>query len=104
MFTRTKTTIAAAVIALAGAAAAPSAYAGGFDIDIDFGGGGIVIDFDHQMSAWEVRHMLRNRGYHDIDFSDTDGRFYRLTAEKHGDEYFIKIDSYSGQIVHRHEI
>jgi hypothetical protein len=110
VITRTKTAIAAGIIAVSAFVAAPS-YAGGIDFDldgsgieVDFGGGGFVIDFDHQMSAREVRRMLRHRGYHDIDFSDTDGRIYRLTAEKHGDDYFMKVDSYTGEIVHRHEI
>lgn len=106
MITRTRTAIAAAVIAVSAFAAAPT-YALDFDLDdfaIEFDGGGISIDFDTQMSESAVRHMLHNRGYHDIDFDDTDGRYYKLTAVKHGDDYFIKVDSYTGQIVHRHEI
>jgi len=100
-----KKTILAAVVVAAAFAAAPARA----DIDIGFGfefnGDGISIgDIYDQMSPWEVRRMLRHRGYHDIDFSDTDGRYYRLTAEKHGDDYFMKVDSYTGDIVHRHEI
>jgi len=100
-----KKTILAAVIVAAAVSAAPARA----DIDIgfgfDFGGAGISIGgiYDH-MAPWEVRRMLRHRGYHDIDFSDTHGRIYKLTGEKHGDDYFMKVDSYTGQIVHRHEI
>jgi hypothetical protein len=48
--------------------------------------------------------MLRHRGYHDIDFIDRHGTFYKLTAEKHGDDYYIVVNSYSGEIVERYEI
>ena len=100
-----KRTILAAVIAAAAFVAAPAKA----DIDIgfgfEFGGGGIFVG-DHfgKMEPWEVRRRLRHRGYHDIDFSDTHGRYYKLTAEKHGDDYFMKIDAYSGDIVYRDEI
>jgi hypothetical protein len=100
-----KKTILAAVIAAAAFAAVPAKA----DIDVgfgfEFGGAGISIgDIYDQMEPWEVRRMLRHRGYHDIDFSDTHGRYYKLTAEKHGDDYFMKVDSYSGDIVYRDEI
>jgi len=95
-------TILAAVVAAAAFPAVPAQA--GVSIGIGFGGGGIYVDDYDQMSPWEVRRMLRHNGYHDIDFSDTDGDFYKLTATKHGDDYFIVVNSYSGQIVHRHEI
>ena len=98
-----KKTILAAVVAAAAFAAAPAKA----DLDIGFGvefGGVGIGDLYDQMEPWEVRRMLRNRGYRDIDFSDTDGRYYKLTAEKHGDDYFMKVDSYNGDIVYRNEI
>jgi hypothetical protein len=100
-----KTTILAAVVAAAAFAAVPAKA----DVDVgfgfDLGGVGISVgDIYEQMEPWEVRRMLRHHGYHDIDFSDTGGRYYRCTAEKYGDEYFMKIDSYTGNIVYRHEI
>jgi hypothetical protein len=100
-----KKTILAAVVAAAALAAVPAKA----DIDVgfgfEFGGAGISFgDIYDQMEPWEVRRALRHRGYHDIDFSDTDGRYYRLTAERHGDDYFIKFDSYTGHIVYRDEI
>jgi hypothetical protein len=100
-----KTILAAAIVAAAAFAAVPAKA----DIDVGFGfafdGVGISIgDFYDQMEPWEVRRMLRHRGYHDIDFSDTHGRYYKLTAEKHGDDYFMKVDSYTGDIVYRNHI
>ena len=100
-----KKTILAIVVAAAAFAAAPAKADIDIGFGVEFGGVGIGIgDLYDQMEPWEVRRMLRNRGYHDIDFSDTDGRYYKLTAEKHGDDYFMKVDSYSGDIVYRNEI
>jgi hypothetical protein len=94
-------TILAAVVAAAAFAAVPAKA--DISIGFGFGGGGIYLG-DSQMSPWEVRRMLRHRGYHDIDFIDRHGTFYKLTAEKHGDDYYIVVNSYSGQIVERYEI
>ena len=97
-----KTILAAAVAAAAFAAVPAKADV---SIGFGFGGGGIYVDGDYdQMSAWEVRRMLRHRGYHDIDFVDDSGHFYKVTATKHGDDYFMIVNSYSGDIVERHEI
>jgi hypothetical protein len=96
-----------AVLAAAIAAAAFTAVPAKADVTFgfDFGDTGIYFSGDDdQMSPQDVRRMLRHRGYHDIDFSDTDGTFYKLTATKHGDDYFIVVNSYSGDIVQRHEI
>ena len=97
-----RTTVLAAVIAATAFAAVPARA----DVSIGFGfdGGGIYVGDFGKMSPWQVKKMLRHRGYHDIDFSDTDGRVYRLTASKHGDDYFMKVDSWSGDIIYRNEI
>ena len=100
-----RNTVLATVIAAAALAAVPAKADVNFGIGFHSGGVGISIgDLYDKMSPREVRRMLRHRGYHDIDFSDTGGRYFRLTAEKHGDDYFMKVDSYTGVIVHRHEI
>jgi hypothetical protein len=100
-------TIAAALLAMTTLTAVPAKA--GVSFEFGFGGDGPEIsigdsDDDDTMSPREVRHMLRYRGYHDIDFIDTDGSYYRLTATKHGDDYFIVIDAESGDIVRRDDI
>jgi hypothetical protein len=96
-----KTILAAAVAAAAFAAVPAKAD---ISIGFGFGGGGIYVEDFGQMEPWEVRRMLRHRGYHDIDFEDTHGTYYRLTAEKHGDDYYMVVNSYTGEIVERTEI
>jgi hypothetical protein len=100
-----KTTILAAVVAAAAFVAVPAKADIDVGFGVDFGGVGISIgDLYDQMEPWEVRRMLRHRGYYDIDFSDTHGRYYRLTAERHGNDYFMRVDSYTGHIVYRSHI
>ena len=94
-------TIAAAVVAVAAFTAVPANA--GVSFDFGFSGPGFYWS-GGKMSAWDVRRMLRHWGYHDIDFIDRDGAIYKLTASKHGDDYFIMVNAYSGSIVHRHEI
>ncbi len=94
-----KSTILAGVIAAAAFTAVPANA--GVSFGIDFGATGIY--FDDQMSPGEVRHMLHRYGYHDIEFIDDEDDFYKLTATKHGDDYFIVVNSHTGAIVHRHE-
>ena len=94
-----KSTILAGVIAAAAFSAVPAKA----DISLGIGFGGTGIYFNDQMSPGEVRHMLHRYGYHDIDFVDDEGTFYKLTATKHGDDYFMIVNSFTGAIVHRHE-
>jgi len=93
-------TMLAAVIAVTAFAAVPAKA----DVSIGFGFGGTGIYFDDHMSRHDARRILRHRGYHDIDFVERDGWLYKFTAEKHGDDYFIVVSGFTGDIVHRHEI
>lgn len=96
-----RTTIAAAVISLAAFTAAPANAGISFEFGFD---GPSYSHYYGKLSPWEVRRILRHRGYHDIDFVDRHGRIYKLTATRHGDDYFIVVDAYSGEIIHRHEV
>jgi hypothetical protein len=99
-----KKTLIAAAFAVTAFTAAP-AFAGGVTFGFGFDGPGFSIstDDDEGMSPGEIRHMLHQRGYHDINFVDDDGPIYKLTATKHGDDYFIVVND-DGDILNRHEI
>ena len=50
------------------------------------------------LSTDEVRWMLRDDGYRDIRFFDDHGPVYRLTARKHGGDYFLAVSARAGEI------
>lgn len=95
-------TLAAAIIAVS-AITATSASAGSITIQI---GNGYHQHHGHKykLSAHEVRYILRNRGYRNIDFSDTHGSTYEATARRHGKYYYMVISAWSGDVLSRHRI
>jgi len=110
-----KTTIAAALISLTTLAAVP-AQASDINVQIGLGSGGYGWNDGyghgyghhrhrmHHISVDEVRWMLRDRGYHHIDFIGNGGRVYHLSARKYGERFFLVVSARTGEILSRNRI
>jgi hypothetical protein len=105
-----KKTLAAALVAATTLTAAP-ASADSLNFQFGFGGPGYGWHggpnwqhHDRRVSPREVRHMLRDRGYHQIDFLDRSGRTYEVRARKNGRTFYIVVSARSGEIISRHRI
>jgi hypothetical protein len=103
-----KKTLAAAILALGTLVAVP-ANAGGISVEFGFGGPGHHWSggpgwHQEKMSTREVRRMLRHRDYRNIDFVDRRGPTYEVTARKNGRSFYLVVNAYTGEIVHRHRI
>jgi hypothetical protein len=117
--------LAAGLVAMFALTAAP-ASAGG--LSFEFGSGGVEFDFprhghwgswdrDHDRGSWrrhddrhdflspqEVRRILRDRGYRQIDYVDRRGAIYQAEATRHDRRYGLVVSARDGEILNRYRI
>ena len=105
-----KKTLAAALIAATTLTAVP-ASADSLNFHFGFGNSGSGWHgnpgwqhHDRRVSPQEVRHILRNQGYRQIDFLDRSGRTYEVRARKNGRTFYIVVSARSGEIISRNRI
>lgn len=113
-----KKTIAAGVIAVAGLVAAIPAQAGGVSVHIGIGApayghyyGGYP---DHRwghggwertLSPQQVRRILRDKGFRQIQYLDRRGTIYQVRAVNHrGHRVALVVSARNGAILNRHRI
>lgn len=119
-----KKTIAAALVALTALTAAPASAGSLF---IDFGRGGIQFGFPgqgqwgnqggrhwgnhgdrrgrhHFLSPQEVRRILRNHGYRQINYMDRQGAVYQAQATRNGHRYGLVVSARDGDVLNRYRI
>jgi hypothetical protein len=111
-----KKTIAAVIIAFAGLAGAMPAGAQG--VSFDFGAGAPQFrsedgyrwsdrrgGFDRVLSPREVRRILRNQGYRNIDTVDRRGSIYQVRATtERGRRVGLVVSARSGAILNRYRL
>ena len=107
MFTKT---IAAGLVAITTLASVP-ANASGLTVEFGFGGGnhgwsghGGRHGQNYRLSTDEVRRMLRQDGYRQIQFVDNRGPVYQLRARKNGRTFFLVVSARDGDILSRQRI
>ncbi|MGH6926170.1 MAG: hypothetical protein ACRED5_20780 [Propylenella sp.] len=118
-----RNTIAAGCIAIAALAAAP-ANAGGLTVEFGYGGpsytgpgfgGPDYYDPDtvrhrgpnrgyDRLSPREVRWLLQNHGYRNINFLDRHGPVYRVRAVRRHNAYLLVVSARSGDILDRQRL
>ena len=102
-------TIAAGVIALTALTAVP-ANAGGVGFGFGYGNNpGWSGDGGHgwrneRLAPREVRQVLRQKGYHRIDFVDRRGSTYEVTAHRNGRTFYMVVSAWSGDILSHNRI
>lgn len=52
-----------------------------------------------QISCWEGKRILRDRGFRNVQPRKCDGSIYRFVAQKAGRPWIVRVDSYNGRIV-----
>jgi hypothetical protein len=113
-----RNTIAAGCIAIAALTAAP-ANAGGLTVEFGYGGPGYAApgfsgpNMGHyagpnwgydRLSPREVRWLLQNHGYRNIDFLDRHGPVYRVRAVRRHNAYLLVVSARSGDILDRQRL
>ena len=107
-----KQTIAAGIVALAGLVAAVPANAGsGVSVQIEVGGpthGHYYSDHrrpERMLSPQQVRRILRDRGFRQINYVDRRGKIYQVRAvTRRGDRVALVVNARTGAILNRHRI
>ena len=109
-----KKTIAAGIVALAGLVAAVPANAGSsVSVQIEVGGPSHGYYYgDHRRGSWDrtlspqqVRRILRDQGFRQIQYVDRRGKIYQVRATNHrGHRVALVVSARSGAILNRHRI
>lgn len=109
-------TIAAGLVALTTLATAVPASAA--SLNLNFGQGGAQLTFhdgnrhgwdrhdrrQRTLSAQEVRRVLRDRGYRNINYVDRRGQVYQARATLNGRRFGLVISARNGAILNRYRI
>jgi len=71
-------------------------YGGGYDPGYYpvYGGYG----YDDGISCWKAKKIVKAHGFYNVYATDCGGKYMRFKAEKHGDQYRVKVDHW-GHIV-----
>ena len=107
-----KKTIAAGIVALAGLVAAVPANAGSsVSVQIEVGGpshGHYYGDhrrWERTLSPQQVRRILRDRGFRQINYVDRRGTIYQVRAvNRRGHRVALVVSARTGAILNRHRI
>ena len=108
-------TVAAGIIALAGIAAAAPANAQRFSFEFGYGGPHYSYEDDRRrdhrggyhrtLSPREVRRILRDQGFRNIDYIDRRGSIYQVEAtHRSGRRVGLVVSARSGEILNRYRL
>jgi hypothetical protein len=59
---------------------------------------------NHNLTAQEVRYVLRDKGYRNITFVDARGRNYEVVARKGHRHYLMVVSARDGDIISRNRL